>query len=1049
MKRMISLLAAGLFIALLAAYANAEPIWIRWAPESGVALHQSNILGWNHVRAFRQSGDRAFETALAWEDTRGGSRTIGIQILEPDGSFRLPADGILVFEPEICRTEPFLAEGADGSWFLACNERLPGGTRRVSCTKIGPNGAPLWGGDERSVVLASGGYYGPPTIVSDDEGGCYVTVNDLITRNSTISIHHLLANGVSDPRWPDAGVVISRQGFRSLFPKIVTDEDGGAIILLSQERDAHTDIAVQRINPGGELLWNDGQPLPISDRIVPGYDFALVADGAGGAFAAWSELIDNFGNRDINVQRLDASATPLWTQGGEVIGSSDDEEQSPKLLLIDEGVVAVAWERAHLNEPIIELKAVMLTGDRNVEYLWRQNNGVTIYQGQATGGRYDIAPNADGGIFAIWSKYRLQNNMEYLDACAQSLSNAGDLLWNRNGVVISSSELSCKYPVAIPTEDGGFNAIWWAATYDKCVGLVAMPVSRDGELEIAQPDTVVTGAYGVTYDSQIVPIADGRVAVGWMENGFGGSRPMLKFLEDRGQTVASLNGEGMEVCPPNLHYPAYLYSIKPDGEGGVVAVWVLSDDDRNEIRVGRFDPDDGAEWPEGGVSVTDGEPRLVESVILGDGAGGAFVAWVDQTLPDFIQIPYIQRLNSNGERMWGRNGLQLDESLISCQNISLALDGEGGVAAIWRHLGDPDIGTSDQLYISRLDENGRTVWNGGSLLLAETQCGIYGSSLLKHPFGFAVNWAYAWADDSLGMRAVILVQLVTLEGALRWDQNGYTVLDNRASRAPTSFILDSNDHLWIAWEDDIFSQAWGDADVFLQALDPLDGESDAPVKLLPEEGYRVSQNTHFQHNACLASDGSGGVWLSWFAEGFESIESDIYATHLDGTGDPYPEWGPNGQVAAGAVWYQIEPEMAPLRRDGTTGVALIWSDYRSSDEKYVGNLPTLYCQRLDDDEANRVEGGTNTGPLTAGISSLNPNPFNSVARMTFNLNRKALVTVKVFDLAGREIFRQDPGSLSAGSHSITLNGTAWISGIYLVRLQVDNTAFTRRLVLVE
>jgi len=66
-----------------------------------------------------------------------------------------------------------------------------------------------------------------------------------------------------------------------------------------------------------------------------------------------------------------------------------------------------------------------------------------------------------------------------------------------------------------------------------------------------------------------------------------------------------------------------------------------------------------------------------------------------------------------------------------------------------------------------------------------------------------------------------------------------------------------------------------------------------------------------------------------------------------------------------------------------------------------------------------------------------PNPFNPTLSLRFELDREALVSLEIFDLAGRRVATLVHDRLSEGSHRLTWQAEDQASGIYLARLRVD------------
>jgi hypothetical protein len=78
-----------------------------------------------------------------------------------------------------------------------------------------------------------------------------------------------------------------------------------------------------------------------------------------------------------------------------------------------------------------------------------------------------------------------------------------------------------------------------------------------------------------------------------------------------------------------------------------------------------------------------------------------------------------------------------------------------------------------------------------------------------------------------------------------------------------------------------------------------------------------------------------------------------------------------------------------------------------------------------------------------------PNPFNSVAIITYTLPRAGDVQLSLYDLRGREIRRMVSGFVDAGIHSVQLQGADLPAGIYLVRCKVEGVSLVRKAVVVK
>jgi len=91
------------------------------------------------------------------------------------------------------------------------------------------------------------------------------------------------------------------------------------------------------------------------------------------------------------------------------------------------------------------------------------------------------------------------------------------------------------------------------------------------------------------------------------------------------------------------------------------------------------------------------------------------------------------------------------------------------------------------------------------------------------------------------------------------------------------------------------------------------------------------------------ADGVGGAFIVW--EDYRSGNADIYAQHLDASGNPL--WGANGTLVVSQAFGQASPVLA---KDGSGGIIVAWQDSRSG-------AYDIYAQALNAAGATRWAAG--------------------------------------------------------------------------------------------
>ena len=91
-------------------------------------------------------------------------------------------------------------------------------------------------------------------------------------------------------------------------------------------------------------------------------------------------------------------------------------------------------------------------------------------------------------------------------------------------------------------------------------------------------------------------------------------------------------------------------------------------------------------------------------------------------------------------------------------------------------------------------------------------------------------------------------------------------------------------------------------------------------------------------------------------------------------------------------------------------------------------------------------------PKTAREFVLNqnyPNPFNPSTTISYDILSASEVSLKIYDLLGREVATLFSGQQPAGRHSVIFDARNLASGVYLCRLSSANFAATTRLLLMK
>jgi hypothetical protein len=157
-------------------------------------------------------------------------------------------------------------------------------------------------------------------------------------------------------------------------------------------------------------------------------------------------------------------------------------------------------------------------------------------------------------------------------------------------------------------------------------------------------------------------------------------------------------------------------------------------------------------------------------------------------------------------------------------------------------------------------------------------------------------------------------------------------------------------------------------------------------------------------------------------------------------------------------WYfmSVHPEIKGfnyMSQDWTTtGNYPGWGDARIQNSPYVS---AWYRQEMRNPKYIHVSSPlvtveeTRTHPTGIVLGQNYPNPFNPATTLSFTLPQPSFVTLRVYDLLGREVETLVDGLQPPGEHRISWNANGLAGGVYFCTLTTGRTTLTQKLVLLH
>ncbi len=206
-----------------------------------------------------------------------------------------------------------------------------------------------------------------------------------------------------------------------------------------------------------------------------------------------------------------------------------------------------------------------------------------------------------------------------------------------------------------------------------------------------------------------------------------------------------------------------------------------------------------------------------------------------------------------------------------------------------------------------------------------------------------------------------------------------------------------------------------------------------------------------------------GNWFNYYDEATDSTYDvvNLWASCLD--------WGPNGNLWAGnlrpdwsgpkgGMWYAFDVSTGKIvdsvgvpMGDSTAGGV-----YSPRGAAWSNDGTYMYLADYDYNvvsvwkaSASSVQKEEGVNPETFELTQNYPNPFNPTTNIKFSIPKRSFVTLKVYDVVGREVATLVNQEKEAGTYNVKFNASNLASGMYIYTLTTGNFTSSKKMVLMK
>jgi hypothetical protein len=356
---------------------------------------------------------------------------------------------------------------------------------------------------------------------------------------------------------------------------------------------------------------------------------------------------------------------------------------------------------------------------------------------------YSLAVTPDTSALVAFQDMRTGNNDVFIYKIGQN----GEFLWGNDGIQLSNDPAFEVNPVMAVHPDNNVVVAWPRSVDNGDSKVVLQRLNSAGQK--TWTNDLVLGEIGFDYTwPTVIPAENGNtIIVYYKEWG-------PYWAPNRIIHAQKIDPQGNSIWSPkpmlfNGATPVYVHpQIAPDGSGGVYVTWMYERVANHLSSFVQHVSTDGIVTMEanGAEVSTNGSTLALEPAIGCDGTThSAYVFWRETDLNQNVYGLYGQRMDINGNRKWGNNGLQIEP--VGSQNAILPVVTplQGGAIVCYEY--DFTAGNMQMIKACRLDSTGSKVWSSGFRTVSSAPSS---KGYLAASPKYNGQIIYSWSDDRLG-----------------------------------------------------------------------------------------------------------------------------------------------------------------------------------------------------------------------------------------------------------------------------------------------------------
>ncbi|TFF98425.1 MAG: hypothetical protein EU547_01565 [Promethearchaeota archaeon] len=329
---------------------------------------------------------------ITWVDERNplSEEDIYAQKINSEGETLWEHNGTIICNNEDRQISPQIVSDDSGGAIIVWYDNRAGNWD-IYAQRVNSAGVVQWN-TNGTIVCNKTSTQNMPEAIKDGEGGAIITWYDDRNGNNDIYVQRIDSNG--DLQWDINGIVICDNQKEQSLPQITSDGEGGAIITWRDNRTENYDIYAQKINSNGQTQWSSNGTLICNDNSIQVYP-QLISDGLGGAIICWYNYFN--GDSDIYAQRVNSAGVVQWEDNGTIICNALDRQEGSQITSDGEGGAIISWE--DLRSGDFDVYAQKITSTGVIQW---DVNGTVICNATDKQDGVHLTSDGEGGAIITW-----------------------------------------------------------------------------------------------------------------------------------------------------------------------------------------------------------------------------------------------------------------------------------------------------------------------------------------------------------------------------------------------------------------------------------------------------------------------------------------------------------------------------------------------------------------------------------------------------------------------------------------------------------------------